>query len=266
MAEPMIERALKRDQWIVIAALAAVIALSWIYIASLAQTLMPAAPAMGSMPGMAMKAPPPAFAFLFAMWAVMMVGMMTPSAAPMVLIYARVARGAAAQGKVFAPTIWFALGYLAVWIGFSLAAAAAQLLLQRAALMTPMMALAAPRAAGAVLIAAGLYQWTPLKDSCLSRCRSPLHFVQDHGGFKPGSFACVRLGALHGLYCLGCCWTLMLLLFAAGIMNLIWIAALTALVLSEKALPTGRWLARAAGGAFVILGVIMIWSNTDLIG
>lgn len=259
MNEPLVERALKRDRWIVLGALAAVAALSWAYLAWLAnQDMSSMGGAMPEMPGMA--AAPPSFAFMFAMWAVMMIGMMTPSAAPMILTYARVGRAAAAQGAVFAPTFWFLSGYSLVWIGFSAIAAAAQIWLQQAALVSPMMVLAAPRVSAAVLIAAGVYQWTPLKTSCLSKCRSPLHFVQAHGGFKPQAVASVRLGALHGLYCLGCCWTLMVLLFVAGVMNLIWIAALAALVLAEKALPGGKWIARLAGVAFAVAGAWMLWA------
>ena len=116
-------------------------------------------------------------ALVFAMWAVMMVGMMLPSAAPMILLYAQVGRRAASPGKPLAPTGWFAAGYVAVWIGFAMVAAAAQVVLERAALLTPTMQGASSVLGGIVLIATGVYQWTPLKESCLTQCRSPLHFI-----------------------------------------------------------------------------------------
>jgi predicted metal-binding membrane protein len=184
--------------------------------------------------------------------------MMTPSAAPMILIYARVGRQAAVQGKLLAATGWFAGGYLLAWAGFSLFATVGQWGLQRTALLTPAMASASSVFGGLVLIAAGLYQWTPLKDACLSRCRAPLLFIQQHGGFRrdaPGSFG---LGVRHGLYCIGCCWALMALLFVGGVMNVLWIAAIAVFVLAEKVVPGGRVLTRLAGAGFVAAGVWLL--------
>lgn len=255
MAEPLIEKALRRDRLITALAVFVITALAWLYIIHLARD-MSAMAAMADMPGMNMVMPGveawdgARLALTFVMWSVMMLAMMLPSAAPVILLYARVARSAAVQGRVFASTFWFALGYLSAWVGFSLAATLTQYALTQAALITPTAALVAPWAGAALLIAAGIYQWTPLKDSCLSRCRAPLAFVQAHGGFKPGAAASVRLGLLHGLYCIGCCWLLMALLFVGGVMNLLWIAALAALVLAEKLLPGGRWIARISGLAF----------------
>ena len=120
------------------------------------------------------------------------------------------------------------------------------------------MASASHRFGGAVLIAAGLYQLTPVKYACLAQCRSPLSFVQRHGGFKSSAAGSLRLGLLHGLYCIGCCWALMALLFVGGVMNVLWIAALAPLVLLEKLTPFGRWVARAAGIAFVAAGAWML--------
>lgn len=258
MTEPILERALKRDRWIVWGALVLIAALSWAYLIWLYATDPMLSMDMAGMPPMAAAAAPwdfARFAFLFAMWSVMMAGMMTPAAAPIILLYARVARSAAAS--VFAPTSWFALGYLAAWFAFALSAAVAQSALEHAALMTPMMALALPRAGAIVLIAGGLYQWSPWKDQCLAKCRAPLSFIQAHGGFKPQAFASVRLGLLHGLYCIGCCWALMALLFVAGVMNVFWIAALAFLVLAEKVFPGGRWIARIVGLALIGAGVWM---------
>jgi predicted metal-binding membrane protein len=195
------------------------------------------------------------FAFMFGMWAVMMVGMMTPSVAPMVLIHARVARQAEAAGKIFAPVAWFAGGYLLAWIVFALIATIAQFFLERALLLTPMMASASNVLGGVLLIIAGIYQWTPLKDRCLSWCQSPLAFIQRQGGFRRDAAGSLWLGAKHGLYCIGCCWALMILLFVGGIMNVLWIASLTILVLLEKIIPKGRMVGRIAGLGFVIAGL-----------
>ncbi len=257
---------LKRENGIVAAALLALVLLAWAYLAWLAAQM--SAPAMASMPGMpampGMAAPvfapwtPAHVLFMFAMWAVMMVGMMTPSAAPMILIYGQVARQAQTLGRGFAPAGWFAAGYLLSWTAFALAATGAQYGLESLALMTPMMAVSSKALGAAVLIAAGVYQWTPIKDSCLAHCRAPLSFVQHHGGFKPGISGSVRLGALHGAYCIGCCAALMALLFVAGIMNLLWIAALMIFVLAEKVLPGGRTLSRLAGLAMIAAGVWLL--------
>src|SRR4051812_46407583 len=151
--------------------------------------------------------------YLFVMWFVMMIGMMTPSVAPMVLIYAGIARQAAARGTPFAAAGWFAAGYLLAWIVFALVATLAQWWLESRALIAPMMAGTGHVAGGVVLILAGVYQWLPIKQACLTQCSAPLVFVQRHGGFAPSARGSVRLGVLHGLYCVGCCWALMALLF-----------------------------------------------------
>lgn len=266
MPESPIEKALRRDRLIAALAIFVIVALAWLYIIHLARE-MSAMEAMADMPGMDMAMPGAGawdgarFGLTFIMWSVMMMAMMLPSAAAVILLYARVARSAGEQGRVFAPTSWFTSGYLAAWAGFSLAATIAQYALAEAALMTPSAALAAPWAGAALLMAAGLYQWTPLKDACLSRCRAPLAFVQAHGGFKPGAAASVRLGLLHGFYCIGCCWLLMALLFVGGVMNLLWIAALAGLVLAEKLLPGGRWIARLSGLAFFAAAIALLRSH-----
>jgi predicted metal-binding membrane protein len=198
---------------------------------------------------------------MFAMWAVMMVGMMTPSAAPMILIHARVGRQAASEGKPFASTGWFAGGYLLVWSAFALAATVAQWGLESLALLTPMMASASAVLGGVVLVAAGLYQWTPLKDACLSQCQSPLAFIQRAGGFKRDMAGALRLGLRHGAYCVGCCWALMALLFVGGVMNVLWIAAISIFVLLEKIVPAGRLVSRVAGAGFVTAGVWLLVSR-----
>jgi predicted metal-binding membrane protein len=176
----------------------------------------------------------------------------------MILIYARVGRQAAAQGKPFAPAGWFFAGYLLAWVGFALLATTAQWALERTALLDPMIASASQAFGGIVLIAAGVYQWTPLKDRCLAQCQSPLVFIQRQGGFRrdpPGSLV---LGLRHGAYCVGCCWVLMVLLFVGGVMNLLWIAAISAFVLIEKIVPVGRLISRIAGLGFVAAGAWLI--------
>jgi predicted metal-binding membrane protein len=272
MRDTALELVLRRDRMVVLAALGVVAALAWAYVLWLAAAMDGDHTAMADMSGMEMSgmdmaemAGPglhawgaPEFAFLFVMWAVMMVGMMLPSATPMVLIYARVARQAHAQGKPFAPTAWFAGGYLLAWTIFALLATIVQWALERALLLTPMMESASTALGGAILIAAGLYQWTPLKDTCLSQCQSPLLFIQRHGGFRREPRAALRLGAKHGLYCIGCCWALMALLFVGGVMNVLWIAAIAILVLIEKTTLAGRWIARIGGAVFIGAGVWLL--------
>ena len=252
-----LESVLRRDRAVVLAAIAATALLAWLYLLRLA-----AAGDMGAaMAGMAMAAPAWTLLdalFIFLMWTVMMVGMMIPAAAPMLLIYAGVARQANARGTPFAATGWFALGYLLAWTAFAAAATLLQWLLDRAGLLTPMMASASRPLAGALLVAAGLYQFSPLKYACLGQCRSPLDFIRRAGGFRGDRAGALRLGLRHGLFCIGCCWALMILLFALGVMNVLWIAALTILVLAEKALPAGRLLPWASGAALVAAGAAMI--------
>jgi len=265
MSETAIEAVLRRDRAIVAAALVILTALAWAYVWRLAADMD-----MGGMDmsgfrmipaGMGLMMPATApwnaieFAFVFAMWAVMMIGMMTPSATPMILIYARVGRQAARQGTPLAASAYFAAGYLLSWIGFALVATSAQWALERAALLTPMMAGASDMFSGAVLVAAGFYQWTPLKDACLRQCQAPWLFIQRHGGFRSDASGALALGARHGAYCIGCCWALMALLFVGGVMNVLWIAAIAILVLAEKVIPAGRVISRIAGAGLFAGGV-----------
>jgi predicted metal-binding membrane protein len=196
------------------------------------------------------------FALTFAMWTVMMVGMMVPSAAPTALIYAAVARKAARQGAVLAPTIIFVSGYVAVWTVFSLLATVIQWGLERAALLSPMLASTSPSLGAALLVGAGVYQLTPMKAACLRHCRAPAQFISQH--WRPGRTGAFQMGIIHGAYCLGCCWILMGLLFFGGVMNLLWIAAITITVLAEKVLPFGNWAGRIAGGAAIAVGVAVL--------
>jgi predicted metal-binding membrane protein len=267
-----LERVLQRDRLLVLAALIVITILAWVYIAVLARDMD-----MGGMPmtgyrmaatGLRMAMAPasrpwtPAeFAGTFVMWTVMMVGMMTPSVAPLLLLHARTARQASERGRPFATTGWFAGGYLTAWAVFSLAATAAQFALERAALLTAYMATENGWLTGVILIAAGAYQWSHAKDVCLTHCRSPIAFLQHHGGYRADARGAWMLGVRHGLYCVGCCWVLMLVLFAGGVMSLAWIAGLSALVLVEKLLAGGRLLARAAGVAMAVAGLAWVFAS-----
>jgi predicted metal-binding membrane protein len=263
-----LEAVLRHDRAIVIAALAIITALAWADLVWLANDMwmdgmdMTGFRMIPAGQGLMMPASAPwqpiEFAYVFVMWVVMMIGMMTPSVAPMILLYARVGRRAANGGRPFAASTWFAAGYLLAWTAFSLVATLAQWALERAALLTPMMESDSKVLGGIVLIAAGLYQWTSMKEACLSYCQAPLAFIMRYGGFRREAIGALALGFRHGLYCIGCCWALMVLLFVGGVMNLIWIAALAILVLVEKAVPFGRLVARLAGIAFVGGGVWLL--------
>jgi predicted metal-binding membrane protein len=244
----------------VVSALAALAVLAWTFIgwhAAAERMDHSAHAAMATMSAGLVPWSAAQFVTMLLMWLVMMVGMMTPSAAPMILIYARVARQASSRGAPFASSGWFALGYFLAWTGFALLATLLQWGLERALLLSPTAASVEPRLGGALLVAAGLYQWTPLKDACLSQCQSPFAFIQRHGGFRGEARASVALGLRHGGYCIGCCWALMILLFVAGVMNLLWIAAIGALVLAEKLIP-GRLFQRIVGAALVAAGAMLL--------
>lgn len=248
-----IEAALQRDRRIVAASLVVVVALAWLYLWRDARAMAAMADAM---PGMSHGIGAGALAMTFLMWAVMMVGMMLPSAAPTVLLYGALVRKNGERGTVL-PAVWvFTGGYLAVWAGFSLAAALLQVALEAAALTTPMTAVARRELGAALLIAAGIYQWLPLKNLCLTKCRNPIEFLATR--WRPGRTGAFRMGAEHGAYCLGCCWTLMLLLFVAGVMNLLWVALIAAFVFVEKLLPAHRITSRFAGAALVASGLVLL--------
>lgn len=189
----------------------------------------------------------PNFALTFAMWSVMMIAMMAPSAMPVTLLYARMRDG----GKSGA---LFGVGHLSVWIGFSVFATLAQLALHQAKLLSAGMTITNPAFAGVLLILVGVYQLTPEKLKCLTKCQRPLDFLMTN--WREGPRGALELGVRHGLYCLGCCWALMLVLFVVGVMNLAWVAALTALILLEKFGPGGVTVARVSGVAIIVAGVL----------
>ena len=245
------------DKAFVIAGLAGVIACAWAY-------LVPASLDMyGHMDGAAawmMEATWDGryLLLVFLMWAAMMVAMMLPSALPTILIFHRLGQN---DPQVHSPArrAWaFAAGYVMAWSAFGAGATLLQWGLAEAALSSPMMVSASPWLSGAILIVAGVCQWTPLKRACLRHCRSPLAFVAEH--WRPGMPGALRLGLHHGLYCVGCCWALMLLLFVGGVMSLLWIGAITAFVLLEKLAPYGAQGGRLSGLALVLAGAWVLAS------
>jgi predicted metal-binding membrane protein len=247
---------LRRDRIIVLSGLALITALSWAYVASLASDMrnMEMATEM-AMPQMQAWGGAN-FALTFVMWAVMMVAMMTPSAAPMILMFAGVNRRRREQQVPYVPTSVFLLGYLVVWAAFSVLATAAQWGLHTVSLLSPMMVSTTPVLGGILLLVAGIYQWTPLKHACLSKCRSPLGFVLNE--WREGRWGAFLMGLKHGSYCTGCCWSLMSLLFVAGVMNLLWIAAIAGFILLEKAAPAGQRMGQAAGVLMIAGGVVVL--------
>jgi predicted metal-binding membrane protein len=261
-----LEALLRRERIVVASALALLTLLAWIYLLRGAGTGMSALDmtSLSLFPhlrhgGMAMPTASAwsasTWAIVGAMWWVMMVAMMTPSAAPFVLLYGRVLRhaGIGSGGSGVAPAAFLAAGYLAAWLAFSVAATIAQFLLHHAGLVSAvtMGSQSAPFSA-ALLIGAGLYQLSPLKQACLRHCRGPADFLTRHSRRRRGG--AFRLGILHGAYCVGCCWVLMALLFVGGAMNLAWIALLTILVVLEKIAPGGRTIGWLTGGALLVWG------------
>jgi predicted metal-binding membrane protein len=189
------------------------------------------------------------------MWAVMMVGMMAPTALPMLVLFAA-AQAGRDQRSLSLATLTFGLGYIAVWTGFSAGATLAQYGLHQAALLSPAMVSSNGRLNGAVLLAAGAYQLTPWKAKCLTHCRSPLGFLMTK--WHDGATGAFQMGFRHGVFCLGCCWGIMCLLFVVGVMNLVWIAMMTVFVLIEKVGPAGAFVRRLAGAAMILWGIAAI--------
>jgi|SRR5688572_1131473 len=249
----------RRDLVAILIGMSGVTLLAWIYlVTSAARMTDMAMPAMPDMPDMVQLRvwSPADFLLMFAMWAVMMVGMMVPTAIPMTLLYAAVARKAGRQNTPLPPTAVFVMGYVSTWTLFSAAATVLQFGLERAALLSPMMVSNSPLLGAATLLAAGVYQWTPLKKLCLRHCRAPAHFFSEH--WRDGTLGAFRMGVDHGAYCLGCCGFLMLLLFVGGVMNLLWVATIALFVLAEKVSPFGERAGQVAGAALTVLGLLAL--------
>jgi predicted metal-binding membrane protein len=246
-----LEALLRRDRAIVTGGLVGMAALAWLYLFRLARPMAEADTGM-AMPQMQPWGPADVL-LLFVMWAVMMVAMMVPSAAPVILVFTTTYRRRREREQPVVGTGVFLAGYLAVWTGYAALASLAQWGLHRAALLSETMASASALLGGGLLIAAGVFQWTPLKHACLARCRSPLAFVMSE--WREGAAGALVMGLRHGAYCLGCCWLLMALLFVAGVMNLAWVAGIAAFVLVEKVVPGGEHVGRVGGVALALAGL-----------
>lgn len=242
----------------VLAGIVGVVLLAWLYLLHMAMQMdsmdMPAmgsAMGMGGMPSWGVVD----LLLLVLMWIVMMVGMMLPTALPMILMFVTINRKRRAKGDRSVSTALFVAGYVLVWSAFSVAAATVQWGLHQAALLSPMMVSTNAWLGGGLFLAAGSYQWSELKHTCLRRCQTPLGFIMT--SWREGRWGALRMGLHHGAFCTGCCWVLMALLFVGGVMNLLWVAAITGFVLAEKLIP-GRWFSRATGTAMAAWGLFLI--------
>lgn len=246
-----------RDRGIALVSLTLLAALAWIYLWLEAQS-------MSTMPmGQTSAGPMGAWnvetvAATFLMWTVMMCGMMLPSATPAILLYTQMVRRNAERGVVLGAVWLFVAGYLAAWTGFSAAATALQLMLRESNLLSAGMTSASVWLSSGLLIAAGIYQWLPLKNVCLEKCQSPLSFFLSR--WKQGRLGSLQMGWEHGWICVACCWSLMLLLFVAGVMNLLWIAVLAGYVFLEKILPAGVMTTRISGAGLVLAGLAVAFT------
>ena len=250
----------RRDRFLVAGCIGVIAALAWAYLLYLGHQMsssMEYDRMMADM-GMAMSEPWRAADVLFTavMWTVMMIGMMAPSAAPVLLLFAASVRARQPSSPFAPPVVAFAAGYLLVWTAFSAAAALAQWGLHETSMLSSAMAASSGWLSGSILIGAGVYQFTPVKGACLTQCRSPLGFLLGH--WRSGTAGALRMGVRHGVQCLGCCWALMCVLFVVGVMNLLWVAALSAFVLVEKVGPRGVLASRLAGVAAAAAGLLVL--------
>jgi predicted metal-binding membrane protein len=254
-----LERLLRRDRQIVVIALVSVAILAWIYTISGAGMGMNALE-MSRMPwasanGHSMAMPNSGLSYMFVlltMWWVMMVAMMLPSATPTILLAAALNRRSTSDCPPYGTATFFTMGYLLAWFIFSLVAVAAQMVLESNGLLSTMMHSRSTYLTAGLLLAAGVWQFSPIKHACLRYCRAPVDFITRHR--RPGNRGAMVMGFHHGTYCLGCCWFLMALLFAGGVMNLYWIAGLAIFVLIEKLFSSGVWFSRITGVGFIIAG------------
>lgn len=245
----------KRDRAIIVLGLSGLTVLSWFY------TFNSALREENGGMGMVMAGPhshagdPLNLILMLVMWTVMMIAMMLPSASPLIVLFAAINRAKCNEQGPFVSTGAFLSGYLLAWTAFSALAALVQWGLQTAALLSPLLAIDNPVLGGAVLFAAGAFQWSSLKHACLTRCRTPLGFLMNE--WREGARGAFIMGLRHGIYCIGCCWLLMGLLFVTGVMNLLWMAVVTAFVLLEKVVPAGYWVSRIAGILLITGGIWM---------
>lgn len=250
-----LESLLRRDRIILLFSLVLICGLSWFYLIDLAVDMEEMRStmkmAMYQVPAWSLKD----FMFLFMMWTVMMVGMMTPSATPMILTFSAVYKKRKERSGAFVSTWIFLLGYLLSWAGFSLFAALIQWSLKNTAMLSPFMSTQASLLGGLILISAGVYQLTPLKNMCLIKCQNPLFVIMDE--WREGKLGTLIMGIRNGFFCVGCCWVLMLILFVTGVMNLIWVAIITLFVLIEKVAPAARMMKWVTGSLLIIWGLVV---------
>jgi len=251
-----IDRLLRRDRLIAAIGLTLITLLAWIYLAGYAHDNR--AMAAMNMPDMHQWGLADWLA-LFVMWSVMMTAMMLPSAAPLIMLVLGVFRRRGG-GSTGLSGLLFVSGYLVAWTSFSVVAAVTQFVLHRAALLTDAMSVRSTIVGGAILLIAGIYQWLPLKTACLSHCQSPLAFLGRH--WREGPAGALAMGIHHGVFCVGCCWALMLPLFAVGVMNLLWVGAIAAFVLVEKLMPPGLPVGRTAGVFLIACGLFQLAART----
>ena len=244
-----LERMLRRDRQIVVVALVSVVAFASLYTISRVGMGMNAFET-SSIPGMGY------IYVLLAMWWIMMIAMMLPSAAPIILLTAALNRRSMSDHPPYGTTAFFTIGYLLAWFLFSLVAVAGQLVLESNGLLSFKMQSNSTYLTAGLLLAAGVWQFSPIKHACLRHCRSPVEFITRHR--RPGNWGALVMGLHHGIYCLGCCWFLMALLFVGGVMNLFWIAGLALFVLIEKLSASGVWFSRVTGAGFVFAGIVML--------
>jgi predicted metal-binding membrane protein len=241
---------LKNERWVILALILLLTAFSWWYIV---QMDMMAMMILGAwVPG--------DWLGMFLMWAVMMIAMMLPSATPMILMYGVITPKRQPAIHPALASMIFMLGYLLAWTSFSVLATSLQWILQTSHLLTPMLESNSGLLSSLILILAGIYQWTPWKDTCLDQCRAPVDYLSYH--WRPGISGSLVMGLHHGLFCLGCCWMLMLLLFAGGVMNLLLIAAIALFVLFEKVLPASWPVSRASGLILLVAGLLLAAKTT----
>jgi predicted metal-binding membrane protein len=258
-----LERLLRRDRQIVTAALLLVAIFAWAYTLAgvgLDMNALEMTPKPWTEMGESMMSMPGSGAgyilVLLAMWWVMMIAMMLPSASPTILLAAALNRRSTSAQPPYGATIFFTAGYLLAWLGFSIVAVTGQLIFEHNGMLTAMMTSSSSYLTASLLVAAGVWQFSPIKQACLRHCRSPVEFLTRHR--RPGNRGALMMGLWHGTYCLGCCWFLMALLFVGGVMNLYWIAGLALFVLAEKLFSRGVWFGRIAGAGLIIAGIAVL--------
>jgi predicted metal-binding membrane protein len=244
---------LQKDRLLMLSGLGLITVLAWAYMLRMAREMV----GTGMDINLACLAQwgPGDFVHMFIMWLIMMVAMMVPSATPMIIIFATVNRQRSKMQGPFIPTWLFVLGYLTAWTVYSALATTVQWGLHAAALLTHTLVITSPLLGALLLVATGVFQWTPFRDACMTQCRSPFGFIMTE--WREGRRGALIMGLKHGIYCVGCCWMLMTLSFALGVMNMLWMAALTAFMLLEK-ITDNKWISRTAGMILVVWGLWVV--------